>query len=159
MAKKVQSVEEKKVGLIAQAQAEYEVIVEEVREYWHKAKQLRARAHELKRSGITDPQVAVEARQLLEQADYYERLGDEKDGHPRLEALRRIDDLQRQASALKANISHNESVLARQQKELEEVKEEAALMVKRAEERVQETEQLLAYAIEQLTELEGNGVE
>lgn len=154
MAKKVQAVEERKVGLIAQAQAEYDEIMDEVRRYWQKAKELREQAYQLRQS--RNPQAAMEANRLLEQAEYYEQLGKEKDGHPRLEALRRIDDLQRQASALKANISYNESVLARQQMELKEAKEEAALMVKRAEERVQETEQLLTYAIEQLTELEGN---
>ncbi|MDS1030537.1 hypothetical protein RDV78_08650 [Bacillota bacterium LX-D] len=157
MAKRVQAVQEKKVGLIEQAKAEYDAIMDEVREYWEKAKELREQAYQLKQS--RNPQFAVEAMRLLEQAEYYDQLGDEKDGHPRLEALRRIDDLLRQASALKANISHNQSVFARQQKELKEVKEEAALMVKRAEERIQETEQLLACAIEQLAELEGNGVE
>lgn len=157
MAKKVQSVKEKKIGLIEQAKAEYDAIMDEVRECWQKAKELREQAYKLKQS--RDPEVVVEANRLIEQAESYEQLGDEKDGHPRLEALRRIDDLQRQASALKANISHNESVLARQQLELKEAKEEAALMVKRAEERVLETEQLLAFALEQLAELEGNRVE
>ncbi len=157
MARKVQAVEEKKVGLIAQAQAEYDAIMDEIREYWQKAKELRKQAQQLRQS--RDPQAALEAKRLLEQAEYYDQLGDEKDGHPRLEALRQIDDLQRQASALKANISYNESVLAKQQRELEEAKEEAILIVKRAEERVQVTEQLLVCAVEQLAELEGNRVE
>ncbi|ERM18913.1 hypothetical protein P615_01175 [Brevibacillus laterosporus PE36] len=47
-------------------------------------------------------------------------------------------------------------MLARQQKELEEAKEEAAAMVQRAEERVQETERLIAYEMEKLAELVGN---
>ncbi|BCJ87675.1 hypothetical protein [Effusibacillus dendaii] len=157
MARKVQAVKEKKVGLIAQAQAEYDAIMDEIREYWQKAKELREQAQQLRQS--RDSQAAVEAKRLLEQAEYYDQLGDEKDGHPRLEALRRIDDLQRQASALKANISYNESVLAKQQRELEGAKEEAILIVKRAEERVQVTEQLLVCAVEQLAELEGNRVE
>ncbi|GED33953.1 hypothetical protein P9761_17925 [Brevibacillus centrosporus] len=50
-------------------------------------------------------------------------------------------------------------MLARQQQELEEAREEAAAMVQRADERVQETERILAYEMAKLAELEGNGVE
>lgn len=98
-------------------------------------------------------------RQLLDQAEQLEMLADQKDGHPRLEAIRYIEDLQREASALKGTVQHNQAVLARQRKELEEAREEAMAMVQRAEERVQETEQLLAYEMAKLEELEGNGVE
>ena len=152
MAKQTQE----KVGLLTQAQAEYEAIVEEVRGYCQKARELRQQADELKRSGSTDPQVATEVNKLLEQAEYFDQLADQKDGHPRLEAIRRIEDLQREVSGLRETIQHNESVLARQHKELEEAKEEAAVMIRRAEERIQETEQLLADQVAKLEELEGN---
>ena len=91
MTKRVQAVEEK-VGLIAQAQEEYEEIVEEVQGYCQQARELRKQADELRRSGSTDPKMATQIRQLLEQADYFDQLADQKDGHPRLEALRRIND-------------------------------------------------------------------
>lgn len=65
MVKQVQE----KAGLIAQAQAEYEAIVEEVRGYCEKARALRQQADELRRSGSIDPQVATEVRKLLEQTD------------------------------------------------------------------------------------------
>ncbi|WP_197258970.1 hypothetical protein [Paenibacillus dendritiformis] len=50
-------------------------------------------------------------------------------------------------------------MLARQKKELEVAKEEAAAMIRRAEERIQETEQLLASQRAKLEELEGNKIE
>lgn len=155
----VEETAEETVRSIAQAQADYEQLMDEIRDYCQQAKNLRERAAELKRSGRTDSQVGAEIRQLLDQAEQFELLADQKDGHPRLEALRYIEDLQREASALRGAVQHNQAVLARQRKELEEAKEEAAVMVKRAEERVQETEQLLAYEIAKLAELEGNGVE
>ncbi|CAM3661689.1 hypothetical protein EDM52_08435 [Brevibacillus invocatus] len=152
MAKQTQE----KVGLLAQAQAEYEAIVEEVRGNCQKARELRQQADELKRCGSTDPQVATEVNKLLEQAEYFDQLADQKDGHPRLEAIRRIEDLQREVSGLREIIQYNENVLGRQHKELEEAKEEAAVMIRRAEERIQETEQLLADQVAKLEELEGN---
>lgn len=102
--------------------------------------------------------MATQIRQLLEQADYFDQLADQKDGHPRLEALRRINDLQREAFAVKATISHNESVLIRQRRELEQTREEAAAMIRRAEERVQETERLLSSELAKLEALEGKQV-
>ncbi|MBU8714604.1 MULTISPECIES: hypothetical protein [Brevibacillus] len=158
MAKQAQKVVET-LGLIAQVQAEYQAIVEEVRGYCQKARELRQQVDELKRSGSTDPNVATEVRKLLEQADYYNHLADQKDGHPRLEILRRIDSLVREASGLRETVQHNENVLARQQMELEETEREAVLMVKRAKEQIQETEQLLESQRAKLTELEGNRVE
>jgi len=113
MAKRVQAVEEKQ-GLIAQAQAEYTALMDEVQGYCHQARQLRERVAELRKLGRTGQQVGAEIRQLLDQAEQFEMLADQKDGHPRLEALRRIDDLQREAFAVKATIRHNESVLIRQ---------------------------------------------
>lgn len=151
MAKQVQE----KVGLIAHAEAEYEAIVEEVRGYCQKARELRQQAHELRRSGSIDPLVASEVRKLLEQAEYFDQLADRMDGHPRLEAIRRLEDLQREASGLRETVQHNESVLARQKKELDVAKEEAAAMIRRAEERIQETEKLVASQMAKLEELEG----
>lgn len=155
----VEKMAEETVRSIAQAQADYERLMDEIRDYCQKAKQLREQAAELKRSGRTDSQVGTDMRQLLDQAEQLEMLADQKDGHPRLEALRYIEELQREASALRGTVQHNQAVLARQRKELEEAREEAIAMVQRAEERVQETEQLLAYEIAKLAELEGNGVE
>ncbi|BAU27206.1 hypothetical protein DFP93_104297 [Aneurinibacillus soli] len=79
--------------MIAQAQAEYEAIVDEVRGHCQKARELRQQADELRCSGSTNPQVATEISKLLEQAEYYNHLADQKDGHPRLEILRRIDSI------------------------------------------------------------------
>lgn len=50
-------------------------------------------------------------------------------------------------------------VLARQHIELEETEREAVLMVQRAKEQIQETEQLLESQRAKLEKLEGNGVE
>lgn len=145
---------QEKAGLIAQAQAEYEAIVEEVRGFCQKAQELRKQADELRCSGSIDPQVAKEVKQLLEQAEFFDQLADTKDGHPRLEAIRRLEELQREASGLREIVQHNKSVLARQKKELDIAKEEAAAMIRRAEERIQETEQLLASQMAKLEELE-----
>ncbi|AWX57711.1 hypothetical protein AB432_022910 [Brevibacillus brevis] len=158
MAKREQVVEET-LGLIAQAQTEYQAIVEEVRGYCQKARALRQQADELRRSGSTDPQVATEISKLLEQADYYNHLADQKDGHSRLEILRRIDSLEREASGLRKTVQHNENVLARQQIELKETEREAVLMIQRAKEQIQETEQLLESQRAKLTELEGSRIE
>ena len=152
MAKREQVVEET-LGLIAQAQAEYGTIVEEVRSYCQK------KARELRQSGNTDPQVATELSKLLGQADYYNHLADQKDVQARLEILRRIDCLEREASGLRETVHHNENVLARQQIELEEIEREAVLMVQRAKKQIQKTEQLLESQRAKLTELEGNRVE
>lgn len=89
---------QEKVGLIALAEAEYETIVEEVRGYCQKARELRQQADELKRSGSTDPNVATEVRKLLEQAEYFYQLADKEDGQPRVEAIRRLEDLQWEAN-------------------------------------------------------------
>ncbi|GIP39025.1 hypothetical protein J31TS4_23050 [Paenibacillus sp. J31TS4] len=150
---------EETVRSIAKAQADYEQLMDEIRDYCKRARDLREQAAELKRSGRTDSQVGTEMRQLLDQAEQFEILADQKDGHPRLEALRNIEDLQREASALRGTVQHNQAVLARQQQELEEAREEAAAMVQRADERVKETERILAYEMAKLAELEGNGVE
>ncbi|MGK5509294.1 hypothetical protein [Brevibacillus formosus] len=155
MAKQAQE----KIGLIAQAQAEYEAIVEVVRGYCQKARQLRKQADELRRSGSTDPQVATEISKLLEQAEYFDLLANEKDGHARLEAIRHLEDLQWEATALKGTIQQNKNVLARQQIELKEAEREVVLMVQRATEQIQETEQLLELQRAKLEELEGNSVE
>ncbi|GIO04056.1 hypothetical protein J31TS6_00840 [Brevibacillus reuszeri] len=69
MAKQVQEVEEK-VGLIAQAEAEYEMLMNEVNTYWDQAKQLRKQANDLKNSGSANSPIAIEVSQLIEQATY-----------------------------------------------------------------------------------------
>ncbi|MGG4197418.1 hypothetical protein ABEW50_28745 [Paenibacillus jamilae] len=154
MAKQAQEVEEK-LGLIAQAQAEYEKIMEEVRRYCQKARELRKEADELRCFGSTNPQVATEISKLMEQAEFYKHLADQKDGYHILEILRRIDSMEREASGLRETIQYNENVLARQQIELEEAEQEAVLMVQRAKERVQETKRLLVTQRAELEELEG----
>ncbi|WP_339158074.1 hypothetical protein MKX50_25130 [Paenibacillus sp. FSL W8-0186] len=151
MAKSVQAVEEK-MGLLAQEQAEYEALVEEIRDHFQQARKLREQAGEL--SG-TDPQAATKVRQLLDQAEYFETLGDRKDGYERLEIHRRINELEREVSSLKEFLQFNERVLARQRQALEDAKEEAVAMVQRAEERIQETERTLDYQMARLKELEG----
>lgn len=92
---------EETVRSIAQAQADYEQLMDEIRDYCQQARDLREQAAELSRSGRTDSQVGAEMRQLLDQAEQLEMLADQKDGYPRLEALRYIEDLQRDASALR----------------------------------------------------------
>ncbi|WP_234414143.1 hypothetical protein [Paenibacillus sp. CAA11] len=52
-------------------------------------------------------------------------LGDQKDRHEKQEAIRYIEDLQREAYALRGTVQHNQTVLTRQRKELEEAKKEA----------------------------------
>jgi hypothetical protein len=158
MAKREQVVEEvveETVRSITQAQADYEQLMDEIRGSWQRARDLREKAAELELSGRTDAQIGAEIRQLLDQAKRFELLGDQKDRHEKQEAIRYIEDLQREASALRGTVQHNQSVLARQRKELEEAKEEAVAMVQRAEKRVQETERLLAYEMAKLAELEG----
>lgn len=155
----VEEMTEEMVRSIAQAEADYEQVMDEIRSYWQWARDMRKKAAELKLSGRTDAQVGTEIWQLLDQAERLELLGDQKDSYEKQEALRYIDDLQREASSLRGTVQHNQTVLARQQKELEEAREEAIAMVRRAEERVQETERLLAYEMAKLAELEGNGVE
>ncbi len=158
MAKREQVVEEvveETVRSITQAQADYEQLMDEIRDYWQRARDLREKAAELKLSGRTDAQVGAEIRQLLDQAERFELLGDQKDRHEKQEAIRYIEDLQGEVSALRGTVQHNQIVLVRQRKELEEAREEAVTMVQRAEERVQETEQLLTYEMAKLAELEG----
>jgi len=130
-------------GSIASGEEPFILIVEEA-SYCQKARELRYQVDKLRCSGSSDPQVATEISKLLEQADYYNHLADQKDGQPRLEILRRIDSLVREASGLREAVQHNEHVLARQQMELEEAEREAVLMVKRAKEQIQKTEQLLS---------------
>ena len=82
MAKQAQKVEET-LGLIAKVQAEYQAIVEEVRDYCKKARALRQQADELRRSGSTDLQVATEISKLLKQADYYNHLAESEGRTPK----------------------------------------------------------------------------
>lgn len=75
MAKRVHE-KEGTIGLIAEAQAEYEALMDEVHGYWEQAKELRKQATELKASGCTDSRTAVEISQLLERAKYIDQMGD-----------------------------------------------------------------------------------
>jgi len=118
----------------------------------------QAQAEELRQPGMSmDPQAAAqvraEVRQLLDQAEYFETLGNQKDGHPRLEIHPRIIELEREVSSLKEVLQFNERVLARQWQELEDAKEEAVAMVQRAEVRIPETERTLDYQMARLKEL------
>jgi len=96
--------EEETVRSIVQAEADYEQLMDEIRGYWQQARDLRKKAAELKMSGRTDAQVGAEIRQLLDQAERFELLGDQKDSHEKLEAIRYIEDLQREASALRGTV-------------------------------------------------------
>ncbi|MFS0556358.1 hypothetical protein [Brevibacillus sp. 179-C9.3 HS] len=158
MAKRVHE-KEGTIGLIADAQAEYEALMDEVHGYWEQAKELRKQATELKASRSTDSRTAVEISQLLERAKYIDQMGDEKEALPRLEILSRIHVLQREAEGLKETILFNHGVLERKEQELVEVEREATLMVKRAQESIQETKQLLVSQRAKLKELEGNRIE
>ncbi|NKI20346.1 hypothetical protein HFN20_03695 [Paenibacillus dendritiformis] len=158
MAKREQVVAEaveETVRSIAQAETDYEQIMVEIQNYCQQAKDLREQAAMLIQSGRTDSQAGAEIRQLITQAERLEMLANRKDEYSRPEALQCIDDLQREASALRKSVQRNQTILTRQQKELEEAREEAVTMVQRAEERVQETERLLAYEMAKLAELEG----
>lgn len=81
MAKQAQEVEET-LGLIAQAQAEYERIMEEVRGYCQKARELRQQTDEVRCSGSTNPQVPAEISKLMELADYFKHQVMEDTPHP-----------------------------------------------------------------------------
>nr|WP_186323233.1 hypothetical protein [Paenibacillus xylanexedens] len=99
--------------------------MDEIRGSWQRARDLREKVAALELLGRADAQVGAEIRQLLDQAKRFEWLGDLKDRHEKQEAIRYNQDLQREASALRGTVQHNQSVLARQRKELEEAKEEA----------------------------------
>ncbi|MDQ0494815.1 hypothetical protein [Paenibacillus brasilensis] len=154
MAKEVQAIVEE-TGLIAQAQAEYEAIRTQIAGHYQQARELRNQADKLKQSGRTDVQVMTKVHQLLDQAERLTSLADQLYGHARLEAIRQMNDLEIEASVLKEKIAYNENMLARQQTELEKVKEEAVAMIRRAEEEMKETARCLAVQSERLSELEG----
>ena len=156
MAKQAQNVEET-LGLIAQAQAEYEQLMDEIRGYCQQARELREQAEELQRSGRTDFQVSEEIQQLLKHAEHLDAVADQKDGLPRQQALELIDRLEQEASDCKQLVQYNQTVLTRQQQELEDAKAAAAKMVQDAEERLKQTRQVLAEKVTQLAELEGSG--
>lgn len=78
MAKEVLAVAEE-IGLIAQAQAEYEAIRAQIAEYYQQARELRNQADKLKQSGRTDVQVMTKVNQLLDQAERLTSLADQLD--------------------------------------------------------------------------------
>lgn len=153
MAKREQEV--KKVGLIAQAQAEYEQLMDEIRSYCQQARGLREQVAELQRSGRTDIQLREEIQELLNQAEHWDAVAAQRDGQPRQQALQLIDKLEREASDCRQLVQYNQTVLVRQQQELEDVKVAAVKMVQDAEERLEYTLQILAEKAAQLAELEG----
>lgn len=155
MAKREQVVTAEGAGLIAQAQAEYEAIRAQIVEHYQQARELRNQADKLKQSGRTDAQVMIEINQLLDQAKRLTSLADQLDAYERLEAIRNMNELENEASVLKEKSAYNENMLARQQTELEKVKEEAAAMIRRAEEEMKVTARCLAVQTERLAELEG----
>lgn len=80
MAKQVQEVK-KTQGLIAQAQAKYETVREQIAEYYKKSKKLRNQADELKQSGLTDAQVITKVNQLLDHTERLTSLVDQLDAY------------------------------------------------------------------------------
>lgn len=67
-----------------------------------------------------------------------------------------IEKLEREASGSRQLVQYNQTVLVRQQQELEDVKVAAVRMVHDAEERLEYTLQILAEKAAQLAELEGH---
>jgi hypothetical protein len=125
MAKREQVATAEETGLIAQAQVEYEAIRAQIAEHYQQARELRSQADKLEQSGRTDAQVMTEVNQLLEQAKSLTLLADQLDAHERLEAIRNMNELEIEASVLKEMSVYNKNMLARQQTELEKMKEEA----------------------------------
>lgn len=155
MAKREQVTTAEGTGLIAQTQAEYEAIRAQIVEHYQQARELRNQADKLEQSGRTDAQVMTEVNQLLDQAKRLTSLADQLDDHERLEAIRNMNELEIEACVLKEKSAYNENMLARQQTELEKVKEEAVAMIRRAEEEMKETARCLAVQKKRLAELEG----
>ncbi|MGG0887001.1 hypothetical protein HPY28_29940 [Brevibacillus sp. HB1.2] len=153
MAKREQEVNQ--VGLIAQAQAEYEQLMDDICGYCQQARELREQAAALQQTGLTDFQVSEEIQQLLKHAEHLDAVADQKDGLPRQQALELIDRLEQEASDCKQLIRYNEAVQARQEQELENAKAAAVKMIQDAEERLAQTRQVLAEKVAQLAELEG----
>jgi hypothetical protein len=146
---------EKEVGSIAQARAAYEQLMDEIRVYCQQARELREQAAELQRSGLTDFQISEEIQQLLKHAKHLDAIANQKDGLPRQQALELIDRLEQEASDCKQLVQYNEAVQARQEQELEDAKAAAVKMVQDAEERLEQTRQILSEKMAQLAELEG----
>ncbi|MGZ0042443.1 hypothetical protein [Paenibacillus ottowii] len=155
MAKREQVATAEGTGLIAQAQAEYEAIRAQIVEHYQQARELRNQADKLEQSGRTDAQVMTEVNQLLDQAKKLTSLADQLDAHERLEAIRNMNELEIEACVLKKKSAYNENMLSQQQTELEKVEEEAAAMIRRAEEEMKETARCLTVQKKRLAELEG----
>lgn len=77
MTKREQGV--KQVGLIAQAQAEYEQLMDEIRSYCQQVRGLREQVVELQRSGRTDIQLREEIQELLNQAEHWDAVAAQRD--------------------------------------------------------------------------------
>ncbi|MDR4997402.1 hypothetical protein [Brevibacillus parabrevis] len=153
MAKREQEVNQ--VGLIAQAQAEYDQLMDDIRGYCQQARELREQAAALQQTGLTDFQVSEEIQQLLKHAKHLDAVAGQKYGLPRQQALELVERLEQEASDCKQLIQYNKAVQARQEQELEDAKAAAVKMVQDAEERLEQTRQILAEKVAQLAELEG----
>ncbi|WP_240463469.1 hypothetical protein [Paenibacillus apiarius] len=129
--------------------------MDEIRSYCQQARELREQAAVLQQSGRTDFQVSEEIQQLLNRAEHLDTVAEQKDGLPRRQALELIDRLKKEASDCKQLVQYNQTVLARQKQELEDAKAAAAKMIQDAEERLEQTRQILAEKVAQLVELEG----
>ncbi|MDC0763044.1 hypothetical protein POF51_20205 [Brevibacillus sp. AG] len=145
----------KEVRSIAQARAAYEQLMDDIRSYCQQARELREQAAELQQTGLTDFQVSKEIQQFLKHAKHLDAVAGQKDGLPRQQALELIDRLEQEASDCKQLLQYNEAVLDRQQQELEDAKAAAAKMIQDAEERLEQTRQILSEKMAQLAELEG----
>ncbi|WP_334073547.1 MULTISPECIES: hypothetical protein [Paenibacillus] len=130
---------EKEVRSIAQARAAYEQFMNEIRGYCQQARELREQAAVLQRSGRTDFQISEEIQQLLKHAKHLDVVANQKDGLPRQQALQLIDRLEQEASDCRKLVQYNQTVLDRQQQELEDAKAAAAKMIQDAEERLEGT--------------------
>ncbi|WP_236841085.1 hypothetical protein [Brevibacillus formosus] len=96
---------------------------------------------------------------MLNRAEHLDTVADQKDKLPRQQALELIDRLEQEVSDCKQLVQYNQSVQARQKQELEDAKAAAAKMVQDAEERLEQTRQILTEKVAQLAELEGQADE
>lgn len=78
---------------------------------------------------------------------------------PCQQALQLIDRLERESSDCRKLVQYNQTVLDRQQQELEDAEAAAVKMIQDAEERLEQTRQILTEKAAQLAELEGQADE
>ena len=90
----------------------------------------------------------------MDRAKHLDAVAGQKDGLPRQQALELIDRLEQEASDCKQLVQYNEAVQTREEQELEDAKAAAVKMVQDAEERLEQTRQILSEKMAQLAELE-----